>query len=380
LRLLFLVSRHETDPRAAGGDVMGSTYARYLAEAGHEVTYLTSSYPGAPRRECRDGVKIVRLGKPELLAWRMHTYYRRRGEHFDLVYEEAIGGARIPFCAPLYVQQPLLTAWYQVNRPLFIQQYGRWLGESLSLLEKWVARLHRKAYIIALSQDRRKDLLDLGFRPEQVFVVPPVGIDGLPPNHQPPACRQPLIVWLGKIRRYKRIDHAIYAMRRVAPICPEASMVIAGRQDDARYENWLRHLVRVLGLNERVHFALNLPEEEKFRLLAEARALILPSPIEGFGIVILEANACGTPAVVSEGVPEDAVIDGYNGLRAPFGDVDALAAGLVQLLRDEPLFRTVSRNATEHVRKFSKARIVNDVDQLFRRVAAGANGQREGRA
>lgn len=157
-------------------------------------------------------------------------------------------------------------------------------------------------------------------------------------------------------------------------------MVIAGRQDDARYENWLRHLVRVLGLNERVHFALNLPEEEKFRLLAEARALILPSPIEGFGIVILEANACGTPAVVSEGVPEDAVIDGYNGLRAPFGDVDALAAGLVQLLRDEPLFRTVSRNATEHVRKFSKARIVNDVDQLFRRVAAGANGQREGRA
>jgi glycosyltransferase involved in cell wall biosynthesis len=377
VRLLFLVSRHETDPRAAGGDIMGSTYARYLAEAGHEVTYLTSSYPAAPRRECRDGVKIVRLSRPELLAWRMHTYYKRRGEHFDLVYEEAIGGARIPFCAPLYVQQPLLTAWYQVNRPLFIQQYGRWLGEGLSLLEKWVARLHRKAYIIALSQDRRNDLLDLGFRPEQVFVVPPVGIDGLPPGHQPPVSHQPLIVWLGKIRRYKRIDHAIHAMQRVALACPDASLVIAGRQDDIRYENRLRQLAQSLGLNGRVRFALNMPEEEKFRLLAEARALILPSPVEGFGIVILEANACGTPAVVSEGVPEDVVVDGYNGLRAPFGDIDGLAAHLVQLLKDESLFQTVSRNATEHVRKFSKARIAEDVDQLFRRVAAGANGQGE---
>jgi glycosyltransferase involved in cell wall biosynthesis len=96
--------------------------------------------------------------------------------------------------------------------------------------------------------------------------------------------------------------------------------------------------------------------------------------------VILEANACGTPVVVSEGVPEDVVVDGYNGLRAPFGDIDGLAAHLIQLLKDESLFQTVSRNATEHVRKFSKARIAEDVDQLFRRVAAGTNGQGEGSA
>ena len=365
MRLLFLVGRHETDPRAAGGDIMGPTYARYLAEVGHEVTYLTSSYPGAPPRERRDGVEILRLGRPELLAWHMYRFYKRWGDRYDLVYEEAIGGARVPFSAPLYVKQPLLTAWYQVNRPVFVQQYGRWLGRGLSVLERWLARLHREAKIVALSEARRNDLLGLGFRAEQVSILPPVAVeDGLP---QPPDVvgREPLIVWLGKLRRYKCVHHAVEAMPAVTRACPEARLVIAGRRDDEAYERDLRQQIDRLGLRGSVDFVFDLSEEAKRDLLGRAQMLVLPSPVEGFGIVVLEAGAQGTPAVASEGVPEEVVREGYNGLRVPFADHRRLADAVTRLLLSPDLHATLSHNAIAHAATFSKSALVAKLEELL---------------
>jgi glycosyltransferase involved in cell wall biosynthesis len=374
MRILFLVSRDDKNPRAAGGDVQGCVYARYLAEAGHDVTYVTSHYPGATRSEDIDGVRVLRLAPPALLPLAALRFYQREGRRFDVVYQEAIGGTRLPFLAPLYVDKPLVSAWYQANGPIFSNQYPRPLAGALSAAERILAGLHGRSVVVTPSAARRHDLLRLGFDRRRVFVVPPLGIDGPPPGYRPASERQPLIVWLGKIRRYKRIDHAVQAMKKVAMDCPEARMVIAGRQDDSAYQSQLRRLIKDLGLSGRVSFALDLSEEEKYRLLASARALVLPSPIEGFGIVILEANVCGTPAVVSNGVPEDAVVDGYNGLRVPFGDIDALAAGLVRVLKDDALFEALSRNATQHAGKFSKARVQGQVERLFRQAAG--NGHR----
>lgn len=371
MRLLFLVSRDDGHPRAAGGDVMGSTYARYLAEAGHEVTYLTGAYAGAPPREWRDGVEIIRLGRPELLAWRMWNYYQRWGDRFDLVYEEAIGGARIPFCAPLYVRQPLLCAWYQVNGPLFIHQYGKVMGKGLSLLERWLARLHRRAYIVAPSQARRDDLLNLGFRPQQVFVIPPVALDEEPSEPPEAAGREPLLLWLGKLRRYKCVHHAVAAMAAVTREYPEARLVIAGRREDEGYLADLRRQIAQLGLGSAVDFAFDLSEEAKRDLLRRAKVLVLPSPVEGFGIVVLEAAAQGTPAVVSEGVPVEVVIDRYNGLRVPFADQGRLAEAMTLLLQSPDLHAALSRNAREHARAFSKPALVAKLENVLHTAVSG---------
>lgn len=370
--MLFLVSRHETDPRAAGGDIQGSVYSRYLAEAGHRVTYLTSSYLGAPEREWRDGVEIVRLGRLELLAWRMYRFYRRWGDGFDAVYAEAFGGARVPFLAPLYVKQPVLTAWYQVNRPVFLHQYGRIAGSVLSQMERLVARMHDEAAILTPSEARRADLIDFGFRPEQILVLPPVAVEeGAFAASPVSGDRESLILWLGKIRRYKCVHHVVEAMPTVLGECPAARLVIAGRRDDERYLRELRQRVKRLRIEPSVEFALDISEAAKRDLLARAGVLVVPSPVEGFGIVVLEAGAQGTPAVVSEGVPQEVVTDRYNGIRVPFGDRHRLAEALSLVLSSPQLRGALSRNAMELARGFSKAALMAKLEAALSDAAGG---------
>jgi len=362
MRILFMASRDETDPRAAGGDVQAAAYARYLADAGHRVTLWTSTRGDASFREVRKGVEIEYLGSVRTLPLRSWRRYRLHAEEFDLVYTEAIGGTRVPFLAPIYVRQPLLCAWYQVNRPVFVHQYGRVVGGGLGVLERGIARLHGRATILTPSESRRTDLIELGFRPDRVFAVPPLALEH-PPDFIPDvASREPLIVWLGKIRRYKCVHLAIEAMAEVVKSCPAAKLVVAGRRDDPGYLRVLEALIADLQLSDSVSFAFDLSENAKAELLGRATALVLPSPVEGFGIVILEAAALGTPAIVSEGVPEEAVIGGYNGLRVRFGDTGALAGAIVRLLDSPDLHCELAQNATTWAATFSREMVMAKLD------------------
>ena len=80
-------------------------------------------------------------------------------------------------------------------------------------------------------------------------------------------------------------------------------------------------------------------------MLEKARVLVQPSPVEGFSIVVAEANRCGTPVVVSDGVPSDVVVNGLNGLVYPYGDIERLARSIVRLIEDDILWSRMSRNA-----------------------------------
>src|SRR5207247_706351 len=105
--------------------------------------------------------------------------------------------------------------------------------------------------------------------------------------------RTQTFVWIGKFRRYKSPHHVIAAMRQVVDAVPDTRLLLIGRHDDLRYEAELRDQISRLSLENNVDFRFNVTEEQKLDLLRCARALVLPSSVEGFGIVVLEANACG---------------------------------------------------------------------------------------
>jgi glycosyltransferase involved in cell wall biosynthesis len=155
---------------------------------------------------------------------------------------------------------------------------------------------------------------------------------------------------------YKRPDHAILALVQVLKRAKKpCKLIIAGKASeiDRGYIDWLRNLAKRLNVGDLVEFRINISEKEKLNLLEKARLLVQPSPVEGFSIVVAEANRCGTPVVASDGVPRDVVINGLNGLVYCFGDIEALAMNIVRLIDDDVLWDKMSKDAREWSQQFT---------------------------
>lgn len=347
--------------------------ARYLASVGHEVTFIAAGYPGAAKEETVAGIRVVRLGGIHSLWFRTFTYYMAHGRgRYDVVVAEGFGGSRIPRLTPLYVREPIITEWHQIHRALFAVQYPKLLNGPLNLLERLTAWVHRDTLVRAGTEEWRDAFPTIGFKPENVFLVPVSirdewlhAVDGTRET-------EPMILWLGKLRRYKCPHHAIEAMPAVVQHVKTARLVIAGRRDDVVYERELRGLVERLGLHDHVEFHFDLTEEEKRTLIEATRIVVLPSAVEGFGIVVLEANAYGVPVVASSGVPEGAVRDGFNGLRFPFGDTQALGERILQLLEDEGLYSHLSQNAAKNAADFSWSHVGAQFELVVSQMASRA--------
>jgi glycosyltransferase involved in cell wall biosynthesis len=372
MRVLFMTTRDPQNPGAAGGDIQAWEYARYLASSGHQVTFLTSYFPGAPTQASVDGILVVRLGGVLSLWWQTCLYYLRhcRGQ-FDVVVEEGFGGSRIPRLAPLYVTEPIVTEWHQVHRDLLTAEYGKCLGAVFHLMERFTVFIHRNCYVRVGTEGWRKAFTQIGFKVENVFVVPvSLREEWLVPPASSSREKTRTVIWLGKFRRYKCPHHAIEAMTEVITHVPEARLILAGRHGDLRYERQLRHAVNKAGLSQYVEFTFDLDEVQKKSRLAAARVLVLPSSVEGFGIVVLEANACGTPVVASSGVPEEVVRHGYNGLRYRFADIGDLARNVVRLLKDDGLHARLSRNGLTFVERFAWRRVGVEYERAVKMVVS----------
>jgi glycosyltransferase involved in cell wall biosynthesis len=327
---------------------------------------MASKFRGALSRETIDGIDVVRMGGLLSLWWRTFFYYmtKCRGK-YDVVVVEGFGGSRIPRFTPLYVKEPIVTEWHQIHADLFAAQYPKLLVPALNLLERLTAYIHRNTIVMARTKEWQEAFPRIGFKPENIRVVPAcIGDDWFINNNAQPVV-EPRIVWLGKFRRYKCPDHAIRAMRLVVRTVPTARLILAGYHDDRGYEKELRALVDQLGLGGSIEFQFEISEDEKRTLLDSCRLMVLPSTVEGFGIVVLEANARGIPVIASSGVPKGAVQDGLNGLRYRFGDIDSLAGCMVTLSEDQSLCSLLASGAMTFARKFGWREVCRQYEEVL---------------
>jgi phosphatidyl-myo-inositol dimannoside synthase len=135
-------------------------------------------------------------------------------------------------------------------------------------------------------------------------------------------------LWSGDI--YKGVDVTIRALPQILQVFPEVKYLVIGRGDDLPR---LQTLARDLGVSDRVIFAGFIPTEELVDHYRVADAYIMPSQ-EGFGIVYLEAMACGKPVLSGDADGSlDPLQDGNLGWRVPHRDPDAVAAACLEILQ-----------------------------------------------
>jgi glycosyltransferase involved in cell wall biosynthesis len=178
--------------------------------------------------------------------------------------------------------------------------------------------------------------------------------------------RVPFFLFVGRLVPYKGVDVLVRALAGV----PAARLVIAG---DGPLAGDLQQLARAVGVADRVQFAGTVPDEDLVALYHACDAFVLPSVTraEAFGMVQIEAMACGKPVVstnLPSGVPWVNQHD-QSGLVVPPGDVPGLAAALTALALDPALRRRLGDGATRRVeREFSAGRMAERTVALYGQV------------
>ena len=140
---------------------------------------------------------------------------------------------------------------------------------------------------------------------------------------------------------------------------------IYGQGDQTDY----RQLMAELGIDSnRCH--LNGPVEDVVKAYQESSIFVLSSRFEGFGMVLVEAMACGLPVVSFDcpAGPDEIITDGVDGLLVPSGDVHALAEKLMVLMTDENLRRRLGQQARQTAQRYEMTTIANQWIALFEKV------------
>jgi len=230
--------------------------------------------------------------------------------------------------ASLLRNSGLVLTWHEVWNDYWYDYLGK-KGLVGKCVERIVAHLANN--IIAVSETTRKGLEEIGV-PRNLVRVIPNGIDFKAIEAVASANEQSDIIFAGRLIKEKNVDLLMRAISLVKTVKPDIRCIVIG---DGPERKTLERLMKALDISENVRMKGFLRDgDEVLSFMKSAKAFVLPSVREGFGIVALEANACGLP-IITVKHPRNAVCDlvehGQNGLVCQLSDRD-LADSILAVL------------------------------------------------
>lgn len=368
MKVLALNWRDLAHPEAGGAEVHLLEILTRWVKGGDEVTLLASSFPGAAAEDSYEGVRILRRGEwwnaNFALAGLAKQELKRRS--YDLVVEDI---NKIPFLAPSWTRLPVLAIVPHLFGTTVFQETAAPMAMYVVAWEGLIPSVYKRSRFLAISGTTRDDLVARGVNPAKVDVVY-CGMDHGRYSAGGSKEAGPLIVFLGRLRRYKGVQTLVQAMPEVWASVPGARVVVIG---DGPYKGELERQARALG-SSNITFTGAIPASEKVDWLRRAWVTVNPSPKEGWGLTVIEANACGTPSVSSNSPGlRESVRDRETGLLVEHGSSGALAAGLIRMLTDAPLRESMSRAAVEWAGTFTWERCAREARESALRCMAGSS-------
>lgn len=353
-------------------DVFTRSQDEHIPQVSHDLGYFNRvvHIPAGPERSLH---KEALLDYTEDFAQRIIDFSEKKNIQYDLIHSHYwLSGIAGKVLKETW-QVPMLQMFHTLG--LMKQRIGRTEeereGESRVNGEHEVMQVADKIIAATEAEQSQLELL-YGLNHQKVMIIPP-GVNihhfyPIPPDEAKDAIGIPpkdhMALFVGRIEPLKGVDTLIRAMsilkkRCTSFSCPDYLVIIGGDPDDEPEEmssemRRLQALCGELGLGEMVLFLGKRGQDTLPYYYSAAEVVVMPSFYESFGMVALEAMACGTPVIASQvGGLAFLVKDGETGYFVPAQDPEALAVKLRLLFVDHQLRHRFGVAAAEYAKNFS---------------------------
>ncbi len=368
-------------PERGGIETLLKAWSEGFVKRGAEVDCVVAHGPQTPGsrwqtlREVRAGVRVHRLPSPrELFGVSVCPAYLGAARRFDpdLVHAHFPNPLADLACLLTPRRIPVVLSWHSdIVRQKSVMAVYRPLQQAL---------LRRATKVVVATPFHLQYSAWLGPFAEKVEVIP-FGLDlhrfgGLGTDQaevealRAQAGGRAILLNVGRLVGYKGQRHAVAALKAL----PETELWLVGK---GPLEGALRQQAAELGVGDRLRFFGDIADNELPRFYRACDLFVFPSetPNEAFGLVQVEAMACGKPVVacnLRSGVPY-VCRDGVTGLIVPPGDCERLALAIRRLLADKELAQKLGQQARQRaLQEFEESVMVERYLELFRRLIAEA--------
>lgn len=372
ITILFLSWRDIKAPKKGGAEVYTHEMLKRIDFNQFRIIHLSPMFQGGVEQETIDGITYLRKGNILSVIRFAKHYYKRNRERIDYVVDQCNTHR---FFTKFWVEGQ--------KRVFFIHQLTREIWKINSTFPVSFVGYHTEIPFLKLSKNdptmtvsksTKNDLIDLGFDANNVKILP----EGIEFDHWKredflPKELEPTFIYVGRFVKYKGIDATIEAFAKLKEKHPKAKLWVVGKKNDNYITSSLKPIMdqyQITYGNEAekkdITFFGFVSDEKKLELMSRAHALIFPSQREGWGLIVTEAAAVGTPSIVyhSKGIV-DAVDDGDAGYLCKKNAPENLTELMHQVLTNKKNYEHVREQAYQYSLNFHWQNTANHFEKFF---------------
>ncbi len=351
MKVLILNRRCIKHPEKGGAEKFTMEIAKEFVARGHQVEWFSSKPSNVSSEEVVDGVKFIRKGNE--LTTHIYGFFYAFKKQKCIIIDEFNGIGYFTFFFKnsfLFIHQ-LYEEFWNVELGVF--------GYIPRFLEKILLRFYKNKPTITVSNSTSKDLKRLGFK--KVHIVHN-GLDTRFINWSSKKDKNLHLVYLGRLKKTKNPEDALRAFLKIKEEINHAKISVIGNGP------LRKSLIKKYGNINGINFLGYVDEKEKYEILSAAHLILVPSIREGWGQVVIQANAVGTPAIGYKVAGlTDSIINGKTGFLVK--NYEEMAQKAIYLWQNKKVYQDISKYAIEWAKQFSwkKTRkvFVNIVEQVL---------------
>jgi len=349
MRILALSWRDIKHSQTGGAEIYTHEMLSRIAAQWIEVVHLSPKTSWIPRDEVINGIHYMRRWGTLSVIFYAFFYYIFQGSHYDYVIDQANTHRFFtPFYVPrkkriFFIHQLTREIWfYHGSHAPFPLNYFWYYLEDLLFFP------YKKTFTWTVSASTKKDLVALGFPRENIEIIPE-GINFSPWKWEKllPKYEEFTFLYVGRFAKYKGINDTIEAFGKFISEWYKAQLKIVGKIDEDYKKNHLDPIIAKYNCADRVDFLGFQSEESKLEIMSRSHVIVVASIREGWGLIVTEANAVWTPALVynSPGLV-DAVKENITGLIVS-PNIEDLLEGMKKYIQNAEIYEQIRKNAWE---------------------------------